>query len=98
MTENNISNIDDAISAYIKSEGDDGTFVTGWIIVASVSSPEHDATRSDGYVTASSDGLPHHTQVGLLTVALQDKQSISLFGSMSSVILNLTDDEDDEED
>lgn len=98
MSESNVRGIDEAISSYIKEQGQDGSFVTGWIMVASVSSPDHDSSRTDGYVTVSSDGLPHHTQIGLLNVSLDDKRALSMFSAMGAIAINMSEDgeEDDE--
>lgn len=89
-----VQGIDNAVDEYVKG-GMDGAFPTGWIMVASVSSPQHDVGMSDGYITVTSDGLPHHVQLGLLQVAQQDKQSISMMSSMAS-LLSGGDDEDDD--
>ena len=89
--------LENAVDDYIKAKSDeDGTFVTGWVLVASLSSPEHDSSHSDGYVTVSSEGLPHHAQVGLLKVSLDDKQAMSMFNAMNAIAINF-DDEDDED-
>jgi hypothetical protein len=87
-----ISRIDEAVDAHVK-ESMDGAFPTGWILVASVSSIQHDKLSSDGYTTITSDGLPHHVQLGLLQVAQFDKQSMSMIASLSSMVSG---DEDDE--
>lgn len=94
MENNGINNIEKALDGYIKEGGGEDSFVTGWILVASMSSPSHDSGLTDGYVTVTSEGLPHHVQLGLLTVAMQDKQSIAMVGSMAS-LLSVEDDEED---
>ena len=81
-----VKGIDNALDEYIKNNGGEDSFVTGWIMVASISSPTHDSGLTDGYVTVTSDGLPHHVQLGLLQVAQQDKQSIALVASMASLL------------
>jgi hypothetical protein len=78
-------NIDTALDEYIK-DGHDGAFVTGWVMIASVSSPAHDIGSSDGYVTITSDGLPHHAQLGLLKMALDDKQAVAMIATLRSMI------------
>lgn len=88
-------NLEKAVDEYVK-DGMDSAFVTGWILVASVSSPSHDIGDSDGYVTVCSDGLPHHAQIGLLQVAQNDKQSMSVIASLGSMMSNMYDDEEDE--
>lgn len=89
-----VNGIDKAVDEYIKGNGGEDSFVTGWIMVASISSPTHDSGLTDGYVTVTSDGLPHHVQLGLLQVAQQDKQSIAMVASMASLLG--ADDEDDD--
>lgn len=89
-----INNIEKALDGYIKEGGGEDSFVTGWVLVASMSSPSHDSGLTDGYVTVTSEGLPHHVQLGLLTVAMQDKQSIAMVASMASLLS--VDDEEDE--
>ncbi len=89
-----VKGIDNALDEYIKSNGGEDSFVTGWILIASISSPNHDSGLTDGYVTVTSDGLPHHVQLGLLQVAQQDKQSLAMVASMASILG--ADDEDDD--
>lgn len=88
-----VKGIDTAIDTYIKENGGEDSFITGWIMVASMSSPSHDSGLTDGYITITSDGLPHHVQLGLLQVAQQDKQSMAMVASMASM---LGSDEDDD--
>ena len=88
-----VADIDKAIDDYVKASMD-GAFPTGWILVASVSSIEHDKLSSDGYTTITSDGLPHHVQLGLLQVAQFDKQSMSMIASLTSLTSGY-DEEDD---
>lgn len=81
MTED-VKGIDAAIDEYIK-DNSASAFVTGWVIMASISSPEHDIGSQDGYVTITSEGLPHHSKLGLITVANQDMQSMAIISSMA---------------
>ena len=92
----NVKGIEDAVDEYVK-DGMDGAFVTGWVLVASVSSPGHDIGESDGYVTVSSDGLPHHAQIGLLQVAQNDKQSMSVIATMRTILDDIEDSWDGDE-
>ena len=85
-------NIDKALDEYVK-DGSDGGFATGWILVASLSSPGHEIGSSDGYVTVTSDGLPHHAQLGLLKMAMDDKAAQAILASMAQVMRQ----DDDEE-
>jgi hypothetical protein len=78
--------LEKAIDAYIDASNDIGAFVTGWMVVASLSSPGHDSAQSDGYVTMMSQGLPHHAQLGLLTVALDDKKNMTMMASLRSMM------------
>lgn len=87
-------NIDKALDEYVK-DGSDGGFATGWILVASLSSPGHDIGSSDGYITVTSEGLAHHVQLGLLKMALDDKAAQAMLASMSQVLRQV--DEDDED-
>lgn len=89
--------IDKALDEYIKSSSETA-FVTGWIMVASLSSPEHDTGMADGYVTITSDGLPHHVQLGLLQVSQQDKQSMAMIAALSGVLGQASDDEEWDDD
>lgn len=89
-----VKGIDNALDEYIKNSGGEDSFITGWILVASMSSPTHDSGLTDGYVTVTSEGLPHHVQLGLLQVAQQDKQSLAMVASMASILG--ADDEDDD--
>lgn len=89
--------IDKALDEYIKSSSETA-FVTGWIMVASLSSPEHDTGMADGYVTITSDGLPHHVQLGLLQVSQQDKQSMAMIAALSGILGQSDEDEEWDED
>ena len=89
-----VKGIDTAVDEYIKNNGGEDSFITGWIMVASISSPTHDSGLTDGYVTVTSDGLPHHVQLGLLQVAQQDKQSIAMVASMASLLGGADEDDD----
>jgi hypothetical protein len=89
-----IAEIDKAVDGYIK-ESMDGAFATGWVLIASVSSLQHDKHSSDGYTTITSDGLPHHVQLGLLQVAQFDKQSMSMIASLSSMMGDRYDEDGD---
>jgi len=88
-----VRGIEEAIDGYIK-EGSEGAFVTGWMTIVSISSPQHDIGSSDGYVTIASDGMPHHAQLGLLKMAMDDKAAQSLVASLRSMIDFSEDDED----
>jgi hypothetical protein len=89
--------LDDAISAHVKASGNEDVFTTGWILVVSASSVQHQIGEQDGYVTYTSEGLPHHTQVGLLTIANDDKKNLGLIATLDSLLaLRQQQEEDDE--
>ena len=99
MTEEepDVKHIEQAIDNYVKAGGEGGEFVTGWILVGAVASSSLDNIGHNGYITITSEGLPHHAQLGLLAVAQQDKQAganLSAFYALS----NSLSDEDWEED
>jgi hypothetical protein len=77
-----LNGIDDAINVHVKSNRSKSSIVTGWIMIASVSDVEN-ADR-DGYIMQSSSSLPHHTQVGLLNMALDDKRNIGILSTIRS--------------
>ena len=84
MSSETYNTLDDAITAHVRgSDGGEGLFVTGWNLVASVSSSEIDRQAHDGYMMLNSEGLAHHTIVGLLTVALQDRNNMSMMNMLS---------------
>lgn len=74
--------LDDAIRAHVKESSGDDVITTGWVLVASASSLAYDSNGEDGYVTFASPGLPHHSQVGLLTIANDDKKNMALLASI----------------
>lgn len=99
MTEEepDVKHIEQAIDNYVKAGGDGREFITGWILVGAVASSSLDNIGHNGYITITSEGLPHHAQLGLLAVAQQDKQAganLSAFYALSESLR----DEDWEED
>lgn len=76
--------IDNAINIHVKTNRTKGSIVTGWIVIASVSDAEN-ADR-DGYIMQSSQSLPHHTQVGLLSMALDDKRNIGIVSTLRGLM------------
>ena len=75
--------IDDAITAHVKAQRSKSSIVTGWVVVASISDSEH--IEHDGYIMQSSPSLGHHNQVGLLSVALDDKRNLSLISTINAI-------------
>lgn len=76
--------IDQSISDHIKSNRTRTSIVTGWIVIASVSDIENE--DRDGYILQASDRLPHHTQLGLLSMALEDKKNISMLATIKGLM------------
>ncbi len=81
--------LDKAIDSHVKNTGEDGSFVTGWVLSVSMSSPGFDNDGRDGYATYVSDGLPHHAQVGLLEVAKGERDTVALIGTMASYLSSM---------
>jgi hypothetical protein len=79
-----LNGIEDAINNHVKTNRSSGSVVTGWIVIASISDAE--AVDRDGYILQSSQSLPHHTQVGLLNMALDDKKNISLLATIKALM------------
>jgi hypothetical protein len=79
-----LNGIDDAINNHVKTNRSKGSVVTGWIVIASISDVE--SVDRDGYILQSSPSLPHHTQVGLLNMALDDKRNISLLSTIKALM------------
>ena len=91
--------IETAINDYVRSETKGATFQTGWILCVSLAPPTGDNNVSDSYMSVSSEGLPAHTQLGLLKIAEWDMRNMSMLGSLASsmgIILGRDDDEEDE--
>jgi hypothetical protein len=76
--------IDDAINTHVKTNRSKSSIVTGWIVIASLSDVE--SADRDGYIMQSSQSLPHHTQVGLLNMALDDKRNIGILSTLRSMM------------
>lgn len=79
-----VNGIDDAISQHIKSNRTRTSIVTGWIVIASVSDIENE--DRDGYIMQASERLPHHTQLGLLNMALEDKKNMSMIATIKGLM------------
>ena len=62
--------LDDSVTEFVQECGDDGSIITGWALRVSIVHPARPG--SDGYLTAHSAGLPHHTQLGLLYSAIEE--------------------------
>jgi hypothetical protein len=79
-----LGGIDDAINMHVKTNRSKSSIVTGWIVIASLSDVE--SADRDGYIMQSSQSLPHHTQVGLLNMALDDKRNIGILSTLRSMM------------
>ena len=79
-----LNGIDNAINTHVKTNRTKGSIVTGWIVIASVSDVEN--ADKDGYIMQSSQSLPHHTQVGLLSMALDDKRNLGIVSTLRAMM------------
>jgi hypothetical protein len=99
MGEQSVKKIEEQISEYVRESSESGDeFTTGWILVAAIASSSLDNVGHNGYITITSDGLPHHAQLGLLAVAQQDKQAGATVSGMYRITEMLSEDWDEEED
>jgi hypothetical protein len=79
-----LEGIDSAINNHVKTNRTKSSIVTGWVIVASISDVE--SADRDGYILQSSQSLPHHTQIGLLNLALEDKKNMSMLATIRALM------------
>lgn len=79
-----IDNIEDAISEHVKTHKDEDSIVTGWMFIASIQDAEN--VEQDGYIMQSSLAMPHHVQVGMLSMALDDKRNLGILATLRSVL------------
>ena len=64
--------LDQAVTDFIV-EGRDELMVTGWVLSAVV---KHSSNPGmDGYIVEHSDGMPYHSQLGLLAASLDEKKN-----------------------
>ena len=91
-----VRGVESEVDKYVKENMQDA-FATGWILVASISSASTDSSNRDDYAILTSEGLPYHAQVGLLKVAQNDKQSVSLLPYVHNVLANFFEEDEDEE-
>lgn len=65
----NVVDVEKVLEEYVREKsGDDMLFTTGWVAVVSLSSPTYDGSGQDTYITIRSDGMPHHSMLGLFEV------------------------------
>ena len=67
---------DRAVQDYIKTAATEQDIVTGWVIGVVVKHP--DMPNGDGYIVENSDGMPYHSQIGLITSILDEKRNTIL--------------------
>ena len=67
-----VDKFDEAVSDFINEETE-GLMVTGWILSAVVKHPSN--PRMDGYIVEHSEGMPYHSQLGLLSASLDEKKN-----------------------
>jgi hypothetical protein len=79
-----VNGIEDAINNHVKINRSKSSIVTGWVMIASISDAEN-ADR-DGYILQSSPSMPHHTQVGLLNLALEDKKNLGIIATLRAMM------------
>jgi hypothetical protein len=70
------SELDEHIERYVRANADGHEIVTGWVLSLSVKHPAIEG--SDGYIVETSDGLPYHSQIGLLIAATDEKKNTIL--------------------
>jgi len=70
------SKFDEYIEEYVRDNAEGEEIVTGWVLAVSVNHPGK--VNSDGYIVDNSEGLPYHSQLGLLTAAIDEKKNIIL--------------------
>lgn len=66
---------DQAVSDYVGRIGDD-LIVTGWVLSAVVKNT--DRMSADGYIVEHSEGLPYHSQLGLLAASSDELKNAVL--------------------
>ena len=89
--------LEKAINDYAKGLTKGETFPTGWVIVASLA-PTDSAGTSDSYVTITSEGLPMHSQIGLMQVAQNDVRNGMMISLVGGMMAQMVDDEDEDDD
>jgi len=79
-----IKELDQAITNHVQVHKGSGRVITGWMVLASVADSEN--LERDNYVMQSSPALAHHSQVGMLQVALDDKRNIGLIATLGAMM------------
>lgn len=79
-----VNGIEEAINKHVKEHKEENSIVTGWIVIASVAESNH--MERDGYIIQTSPSMPHHVQVGLMSMALDDKRNLGIIATLQSMI------------
>jgi hypothetical protein len=74
-----LQKLDEAINEFVTGYADKGAILTGWVLTGSTKHPQ--MLSSDGYLTQHSQALPYHSQIGLLTAALEEKKNLVLINT-----------------
>jgi hypothetical protein len=89
--------LEKAINSYAKTLTKGDTFPTGWVVVASLA-PAEESGNADSYLTVTSDGLPLHTQIGLMQLAQNDTRNAMMVSLLSGMVEQALGEPDDDED
>lgn len=79
-------NLDESINDYVRKSNRNAPLVTGWVVVASLAPPSGNTGTVDTYVTITSDGLPIHSQLGMLEVSIADTKNMGFISLMSQFL------------
>ena len=90
-------NLEKAINDYVHQLTEGETFPTGWILVASLAPPSGDNSVVDSYINITSDGLPAHTQMGLIEMARNDMRNVSMLGHAGTLLRGIFGGSDEDE-
>ena len=73
--------MDDAVTQYIKSKYGDSLMTTGWMLVVSTAEGALKGAPN-GFVMIHNEGLPQHTQLGLLQSGVNSVTQDQMFESL----------------
>lgn len=94
MGDLNLESIESAINKNLQDQAGEAIFSTGWILVTAVSTVDDNSSR---YVTMTSEGLPYHSIVGLLTLAKDDAATFSAAQTMGQALGMFYDEDGDDQ-
>jgi len=77
-TENMEITMDDAVSQFIKAKYGDSMMTTGWMLVVSTAEGALKGAPN-GFVMIHNEGLPQHTQLGLLQSGVNSVTHAQMF-------------------